>query len=75
VAALRPREAARVDRYRSAPKPRPPGSLRVMDDADAVRDELDRLFTGRLAEATAAAAVAIRRLDEWQRGGFSAKTR
>jgi hypothetical protein len=44
-----------------------------MDDADAVRDELDRLFAGRLAEATAATVVAKRRLDEWQRGGISSQ--
>ena len=44
-----------------------------MDDADIVRDELDRLFTSNLADATAAATVAKRRLDEWQRSGISSR--
>jgi hypothetical protein len=42
-----------------------------MDDADIVRDELDRYFASNLAAATAVVAEAQQRLDDWQRSGIS----
>jgi hypothetical protein len=44
-----------------------------MDDADIVRDEMDRLFASNLAAATAAVTAAKQRLDDWQRGGAGSR--
>jgi hypothetical protein len=42
-----------------------------MDDADIVRDELDRYFSSSLA-TTAAVTAAQQRLDDWQRTAAAA---
>ena len=44
-----------------------------MDDADIVRDELDRYFASNLAATTAAVTNAQQSLDDWQRSGTSSR--